>query len=142
MKIIDAALEIYDDLGEPEDIALPTIAFWMETKIGKLNSLIGTCYTLVNHQVSPELDIEEAAILEEMYRIRYYEGKINENLGAAGTAIIEVMDGDSKIRLASKTEVARYFDSQKKDSIKALDGLIFAYNASHSGPRSVNFSQD
>ncbi len=142
MKIIDAALEIYDDLGEPDDIALPSIAFWMETKIGKLNSLIGSCYTLDNHQISPELDIEEAAILEEMYRIRYYEGKINENLGAAGTSVIEVNDGDSKIRLASKTEVARYYDSQKKDAIKSLADLVFAYNNSHSGPRSVDFSQD
>lgn len=139
MTLSDIALEAYDDLGEPEDISIPAIVFWMESQIGKINSLINSCFSITDGIVSPELGIEEGAILKELYMVRFYEGEIRKNLGAAGTAVLEIVDGDSRIKLSSKTEIARYYDSQKKDAIKSLNSLIASYNTNQSGPRGINF---
>jgi hypothetical protein len=46
-KIVDVADEIYRELGEPNDLSLSSIAFWLRTNIGDLNILINKKFKII-----------------------------------------------------------------------------------------------
>jgi len=139
MKLLDIAEEIYSDLDRPTDISIPMIAFWLESNLGNLNNLIGTCYTITDGEVDPELTHDEGNIYKTIYFCKYYSKKINDNLGAAGVAVTEVREGDSVIRMASKTEVARYYNELRKEEQKTLKDLVNGYKLNRSIPRTIEY---
>lgn len=90
-KIVDIADEIYRELGEPDDISIPSIAFWIRTNIGKLNIILNKNYSI--NTTNLEIDaiegepftINEKAIFKKLYKIHYYDRQIVKLIGKSNT---------------------------------------------------------
>jgi|GEM_PF-808170 len=86
-KIVDIADEIYRELGEPSDVSITSVAFWLRTNLGKLNILINKRYTINTldlevDAISPEtFTIIEKSIFKKMYNIHYYDRQIIKLIG-------------------------------------------------------------
>jgi hypothetical protein len=86
-KIVDISDEIYRELGEPSDISIPSVAFWLRTNLGKLNILINKRYSINTldlevDAISPEtFTITEKSIFKKMYNIHYYDRQIIKLIG-------------------------------------------------------------
>lgn len=100
-KIVDIADEIYRELGEPDDVSIPSIAFWLRTNLGKLNILLNKAYSIntINLEVeaiSPEtFTILEKAIFKKMYTISYYDRQIIKLIGKSNTLTLISTDTSS-----------------------------------------------
>lgn len=142
MNIYDLAYQTWNDLDEPSTVNPSFISGWMvnAANVGKLNNLISTNYTGVNGTISPEIGQEEAAIYSEMYQSLYYKQRINENLGAGGVQWVELENGDSRVRRASPTEVAKVYKDLLRECNANLKDLITNYKYNLSFPRTNNFA--
>jgi hypothetical protein len=86
-KIVDISDEIYRELGEPSDISIPSIAFWLRTNLGKLNILINKKYSIstldfeVDAIENEVFTIIEKSIFKKMYNIHYYDRQIIKLIG-------------------------------------------------------------
>ena len=86
-KIVDISDEIYRELGEPSDISIPSIAFWLRTNLGKLNIHLNKKYfintlDLEVDAISPEtFTITEKTIFKKLYNIHYYDRQIIKLIG-------------------------------------------------------------
>ena len=45
-KIVDIADEVYRELGEPADISIASVAYWLRTNLGRLNVLLNKPYLI------------------------------------------------------------------------------------------------
>lgn len=137
LKISDIANEIFIELGEPSSISIPFLASWLRGNIGKLNNLIDTCFVIdENFEISPPMDINEVAILKEMYYIKYFENLATNSLAAASDWS-EVSEGDTTIRKTNRNEIAKTYTDLRKESAKTLDYLIRYYRQNKSKPNQV-----
>jgi hypothetical protein len=90
-KIVDIADEIYRELGEPSDVSIPSVAFWLRTNLGKLNILINKRYSINTldlevDAISPEtFTITEKSIFKKIYNIHYYDRQIIKLIGKSNT---------------------------------------------------------
>ena len=90
-KIVDVADEVYRELGEPSDVSISSIAFWLRTNLGKLNILINKTYAINTldlevDAISPEtFTITEKSIFKKMYNIHYYDRQIIKLIGKSNT---------------------------------------------------------
>jgi len=90
-KIVDIADEIYRELGEPSDVSIPSVAFWLRTNLGKLNILINKRYSINTldlevDAISPEtFTITEKSIFKKTYKIHYYDRQIIKLIGKSNT---------------------------------------------------------
>lgn len=90
-KIVDIADEIYRELGEPDDISIPSIAFWIRTNIGKLNIILNKNYSI--NTTNLEIDaiegepftINEKSVFKKLYKIHYYDRQIIKLIGKSNT---------------------------------------------------------
>jgi hypothetical protein len=133
-KIVDIADEIYRELGEPEDISIASIAFWLRTNLGKLNILINKQYSINSldlevDAISPEtFTLTEKVIFKKMYNISYYDRQIvnligksrNINLISTDTSTTGVNNADS-IQISENG-----FTYQKSSSTKTANETIKA----------------
>jgi hypothetical protein len=90
-KIVDISDEIYRELGEPSDISVPSIAFWLRTNLGKLNILINKKYSIstldfeVDAIENEVFTIIEKSIFKKMYNIHYYDRQIIKLIGRSNS---------------------------------------------------------
>jgi hypothetical protein len=143
MKVVDIATEIYINKGEPTDTSVAAIAYWVRANIGKLNSLIYSCFTIntsleIVDEDGNEINIDAAAILKQMWEVDRYDTLINNQVTSLGTDdIIEYSEGGSTIRKTNKNEVIKSFRSLKEEEGKELSDLIARYNMKGASPRQV-----
>jgi len=87
IKIVDIADELYRELGEPSDISIPSIAFWLRTNLGKLNIHLNKKYSINTldleiDAISPDsFTIAEKTIFKKLYNIHYYDRQIIKLIG-------------------------------------------------------------
>tara|TARA_R100000152_G_C6723667_1_gene149262 strand:- start:224 stop:736 length:513 start_codon:yes stop_codon:yes gene_type:complete len=149
MKVVDIANEIHRELGEPSDLSLAAISYWVRSNIGALNNHINKKYAInsttyeildVGHDGDGDapIGLEEAAILKKMYVVYDYEKKLRSVLGAASQdAVIQISDLGTSIRKVNKNEVGKTFAQVKKQEIEELNRMIAHYKISSSIPRQV-----
>jgi len=138
MKIIDLASEIYRELDTPDDVSVPQIAFWLENNIGQLNLLLGAEIEYADHVFTPELSIEEANIYKYIYLLKYYSSKIRTSLGASSYDFIEIKEGDTSIKKASKNEIAKTYKSLRDSYSLELKSLVSEYKRKSCYPESFD----
>lgn len=65
-KIVDIADEIHRELGNPTDLSIPPISYWLSTNLGQLNNLLNLTLTLDEDDLefSTDLDGEQKVILK------------------------------------------------------------------------------
>jgi hypothetical protein len=74
-KIVDISDELFNELGEPDDISIASVAFWLRTNIGSLNVLLNKSYTINESSLEVEgssteaFGINEKAIFKKLYII-------------------------------------------------------------------------
>jgi hypothetical protein len=136
----DLATGIWDDLGQPSTVSVENVSGWLYTNIGKLNAYIDTCFSGVEGTgFNAELNNREGAIYAQIYKLKFYEGQITSNLGAASYSVVELREGDHVLRLASKTELAKTYKELKSQEQNVLKGLIGDYKLDRAQPRAIFF---
>jgi len=145
-KIVDISDEIYRELGEPSDLSLASIAFWLRTNIGDLNILINKKYYIIESTLEIGIvedsgdaftDIEKS-IFKMIYSIHYYERLFRNALGAASTdSVIEIDQNGFRAKRVNKNELAKTYSDLRKQIVSELDILTRNYNLNESQPLQV-----
>lgn len=141
--IIGLASGIWQDINSPSGVTPLYISGWLvsDQNVGKLNALLSTCFSGDGAGcIGPSLGPQEQGIYGEIYKQLYWQQQINANLGAGGIMWVEMQEGDSKIRRASPTEVAKVYKDLWKESTLNLNNLITSYKINASYPRSNDFA--
>lgn len=141
MKLLELSNRLHQKLGNPNNLAVGVIQYWLRFSLGRLNNLIFTSYSLQAQtgDVEGELGENEAGILEQMYFVYYYDVKIRENLGAASIdSVLEIAENGAVVRLISKNEISKTYVQMKRLAQEELDKLVSGYKMLNSIPVSVN----
>jgi len=141
MSLTELATKIFDDLGAPEDTSEAAILSWLQTSLGKLNTLIDADYVVEGGDASPELGDEEAMLYQSVYLIAYYQRQISKNLGAAAyVSVAEVKEGNRTVRRTNRTEIAKTYRGLLADTQQDLSMALLAYKMNRSEPLDVYVS--
>jgi len=145
-KIVDISDEIYRELGEPSDLSIASIAFWLRTNIGDLNILINKKFYITDDTL--EIGIEEGSgdefkdieksIFKMLYSMHYYERLFRNALGAASTdSTIEIDQNGFRAKRVNKNELAKTYSDLRKQIADELQVLTKNYNLNEARPLQV-----
>lgn len=138
MFVADIADEIYRELGEPEELSIPAISFWLTSNIGQLNTLLNIAIKLNDQEeFFPELSSEEKDIFKQLYFVNYFTKLVKSNLGASAYDWSEMQEGDSRIRRVSRNEIAKTYQQARNSIQSELKDLIFYYKNNKVVPYSL-----
>jgi len=140
--LTDLANTTWIELGQPADVTIPEISFYLKNNLGKLNVLLFTDFTIDSSQeVSPfdSFTYNEANIYSKIYEVKYYNKKINDNLGAMSVdSVIEYSSDGTSIKKASRNETAKTYLSLRKDLALELKDLVTAYRIKKATPKDIS----
>lgn len=145
MKVVDIAQEIYFDLGEPADLSIAAISYWVRANVGTLNNFLSENFGInENYEIvdldnnNAEINIDAAAILKKMYMVHRYAVIIRSKLTAIDSSdIVSVSDQDTSVKRIDKTQVVRAVTAEKKQEDEELRNLINAYKTKKNAPGQV-----
>jgi hypothetical protein len=143
-KIVDLATELYDELGEPVDVSIPSIAYWLRSNIGDLNIMINkkfyideTTLEITSEDTDPFGNVEKS-IFKMIYSIHYYERLFRNALYAATQdSVISISDEGSSVTKINKNELAKNYASLRKQINDELNVLTKNYNLNEAKPLQV-----
>jgi hypothetical protein len=145
-KIVDVADEVYRELGEPADISIASVAYWLRTNLGKLNVLINKPYLIDNttleiyssEEPKDPFGINEKGIFKKIYTVYYYERLFRNALGAASTdSLIDISQNGFSARKINKNELAKTYSELKKQADAELKVLTDKYELNEVHPLQV-----
>lgn len=143
MNIVSLADICYRELDSPDDTSIPNIVFFLTANLSQLNTLIGSSYSLDdNQEPTPELGDSESVILKYIYLIHYYNRIIRSNLQAGAYDVMELQEGDTTIRQASRNELAKSYNQLKMALEDRLHRLISSYKQNGVIPASLSAAHD
>ena len=143
------ALEIYDHelgfeaTGQAKVNEINIISGWLEGHLGELNNLI---YTNFSGSRPESFNLEEQAILKEMY-ICEYNRKSNRRVlrgidGSSGESDFQVIrEGDSMIQKSNKNITAKIYHDAYLQSHKRVQDMVSSYNYYGAKPTQINSDQ-
>lgn len=144
-KIVDIADELYREMGEPADLSIASIAWWLRSNIGDLNITINKAYTINETTLEIEIPEGEAAfgtteksIFKMLFSIHYYERLLRNALGAASTdSTIEINENGFSARKVNKNELAKTYAELRKQINAELMELTKNYNLNEARPLQI-----
>jgi len=145
-KIVDIADELYREMGEPADLSISSIAYWLRSNIGDLNNVINKRFYVdeTNLEIVAPSDsgdsvgLAEKSIFKMLFSIHYYERLMRNALGAASVdGLIEINQNGFSARKINKNEIAKTYGELRKQIVVELDKLIQNYNINESRPLQV-----
>jgi hypothetical protein len=145
-KIVDIADEIYRELGEPSDLNIASIAFWLRTNIGDLNILINKKFYITDDTLEIGIEADsgdefkdiEKSIFKMIYSMHYYERLFRNALGAASTdSTIEIDQNGFRAKRVNKNELAKTYSDLRKQIADELQVLTKNYNLNEARPLQV-----
>ena len=119
-KIVDISDELFNELGEPDDISIASVAFWLRTNVGSLNVLINKDYsinesTLEIESINNSFTISEKSIFKKLYIIHYYDRQLRKTLNSISLdSVVSISDEGSSVTKVNKNELSKTFSSIKK----------------------------
>jgi hypothetical protein len=139
MNITSISDEIYRELSLPDDISISTIAFWLRSNVGDLNTLIGCDFSVDPATLEFDGDLNESqwGIFKQLYILRYYDKKIRDNLGASAYETSSITDEDSSVKFVTRTDKAKLYMSLRKDAYEQFNKLVAAYSLDLATPLEV-----
>ena len=143
-KIVDIADELFRELGEPDDISIPSIAFWLRTNIGSLNVLLNKPYTInlstleVEDTSTDPFGINEKTIFKKLYTIHYYDRQLRKTLVSVNLdSVVSISDEGSSVTKVNKNELSKTFANIKKQEMEELKNLLDKYELNEVSPLQV-----
>jgi hypothetical protein len=145
-KIVDISDEIYRELGEPSDLSLASVAFWLRTNIGDLNILINKKFYIIDSTLEVGIPTDsgddfgdiEKSIFKMLYVMHYYERLFRNALGAASTdSTLEINQNGFMARKINKNELAKTYAQLRKQIADELQVLTKNYNLNEARPMQV-----
>jgi len=140
MTLLEISQQLHQELGNPTDIAVGSIKYFLRQNLGTLNNFIGSSFSinLSNGEVNQDISENEASILKKIYLVHFYESKQRNSLGSAAfDPVIEVDENGAKVRIINKNELSKTYSQAKKDEIEFLKHLVSAYKLNQSSPLQV-----
>lgn len=139
-SVADIAQEILLEMDGLSGISEPYLISWLRANIGLLNTAIGTKFVINSETLEfcPAIQEDQKSLLKWMFSCTYWERIARSNLGASGYSVQSVEEGDSKIRLTSKTDVAKAATALAKDCRESLKQMILYYKTNKALPRSLS----
>lgn len=140
MKIVDMAQEIHFELGQPSDLSVPAISYWLRNNIGILNNRINKDIIIDDNSLElvPNLGEAEKSIYKKIYECYFYDLKIKQTLNAINAdSLLEVTDGGGTVRRINRNETSKIYLEAKKQAFSELDMMIHDYNINDVGPLQV-----
>ncbi len=144
---------IHEELGEEAGYSFEYLANWFagNWNLGKLNNLIGTCFSgsyatgeygeIISYSIEPELGGDERAIYQKIFEIEFYNKQARSVLksaaGFAGGDWTSLKEGDSSITRVNRNDVARNYKQLAESSKKELDSLAQSYLKFRAFPQQV-----
>ena len=143
MKVVDIANIIYQNLGEPDDISIASVASKVRNMIGDLNLSLNTSFALnylydIVDENNIEINNNAIAILQKKYEIFYYSRKSNSLLGAAGVEVKVVQDDGASVTTYDKGALSKGYLEMKKVARAELQDLINGYRRNNYKPLDIN----
>jgi homoserine dehydrogenase len=141
-KIVDISDELYREMGEPSDLSVASIAYWLRTNIGKLNVLLNKAYSIDESTLEISGDesftMTEKSIFKLLYSIQYYERLFRNALGSASVdSVLSVTDDGSTVVKVNKNELAKSYGQLKKQAYEELQSLLNKYELNEVTPLQV-----
>lgn len=139
------AVDIYDqeigfhEHGEQRNREITLISGWLEGHLGELNNLIYTSFSGENPEA---LNLEEQAILREMY-LSEFNRKAHRRVlrgidGTDGSPDFKMIkEGDSVIQRSDKNITAKSYHAAYVSSQERVKDLVTAYNIYGAKPNQV-----
>jgi len=142
-KIVDISDELFNELGEPDDISIASVAFWLRTNIGSLNVLINKDYSINQSTLEIEssennFTINEKSIFKKLYIIHYYDRQLRKTLNSISLdSVVSISDEGSSVTKVNKNELSKTFSSIKKQEMLELKTLLDKYELNEVAPLQV-----
>jgi len=143
-KIVDIADELYREMGEPSDLSIASVAYWLRSNIGDLNITINKTYTINETTLEIEIPsgdsfgVTEKSIFKMLFSIHYYERLLRNALGAASTdSTIEISENGFSARKVNKNELAKTYAELRKQINAELMELTKNYNLNEARPLQI-----
>lgn len=134
------AQEIHFELGQPSDLSVPAISYWLRNNIGILNNRINKDIVVndTSLELEPNLGEAEKSIYKKIYECYFYDLKIKQTLNSInGDSLLEVTDGGGTVRRINRNETSKIYLEAKKQAFSELDMMIHDYNINDVGPLQV-----
>jgi hypothetical protein len=133
---------IYSELGEPSDYLPEKISSWFldNANIGKLNNLIGTCFsgvaytnnkgTITGYAIEPAIRNDQLAIYKMLFDYEYFKSE-SRNMAKSsaifGSDWTKLQEGDSSITKINKNEISKNLRTLSRDAKEDLDKAVKLY---------------
>ncbi len=144
ISISDLSTQIWiNELNQSDLVIVPEIAYWIRSKgVGMLNSLLYKSYSIDADtlEITPDISLDEAAILSQLYVLKFIQLQIDNLIGASGLVnnqFIEWSEKGHTIRKINRNEISKSWIELKKQAKDNLEDLISSYKVNRSGPRQV-----
>lgn len=134
------AQELYFELGQPTDLSVPAISYWLRNNIGVLNNRLNKDIVIDDStlELYPNLGEAEKAIYKKIYECYFYDLKIKQTLNSINNdTLLEVTDGGGTVRRINRNETSKIYLEAKKQSFSELEVMVRDYNINDVGPLQV-----
>ena len=133
---------IYNELGEPFNYSPQKITSWVldNSNLGKLNNLIGTCFSGVSYTndcgnvtgygIDPAINNDQLAIYKMLFDYEYFKAEsrnVARSSATIGSDWTDLREGDSSIKKINKNEISKNFRALSRDSKEDLDKAVKMY---------------
>jgi len=140
MKIVDMAQELYFELGQPTDLSVPAISYWLRNNIGILNNKLNKDIVIndATLELDPNLGEAEKSVYKKIYECYFYDLKVKQTLNSINNdSVLEVTDGGGTVRRINRNETSKIYLDAKKTALTELTMMVGDYNVNDVGPLQI-----
>ncbi len=144
VSVVDLASVLWkEELNESDVVSIPEISWWIRSVgIGKLNDLIHSSFDVdpTTLEITPEnsFNLEEAAILLQLYLVKFYQLQASRFLGSLGiNDTIEYSENGMTIRKLDRVRLSQAWLALAKQVKEDLKDLVTGYTISKSKALSI-----
>jgi len=130
--------ETFEELERPSNLNPSFISNWYINNAGQINGLVGTSFSGVSDSgITPLLGEDDVSLYKLLFHRYYYKRETKSNLGALGYNFVEISEGDSKVVVPRKTEIAKNLRGLSQDTTDEINRLSVNYRTKRAIPVNV-----
>lgn len=141
--IYQMASGLWEDLSEPSGRPPIYLSGWFtsQSNLGKLNTLIDTCFSGISGVICPSLGAAEQSIFTEIYKGIFYDWMATSfgGVGSLNNYWMNLKEYDSQIQRANPNEIAKLYRAAAKDARETSYRLAYEYKKNVAQPNMVTF---